>query len=95
MRILIAEDDALAVRNQINRDLHDGPTQLVAAMAMNIEFIQKLIHALPVRVEDELKALQVFRLTAFIVLLALKTFAFEKEQHNGTINLEAGGRGGA
>jgi signal transduction histidine kinase len=46
-----------AVRHQINRDLHDGPTQLVAAMAMNIEVIQKLLHTTPEHVEDELKVL--------------------------------------
>ncbi|HEY1014430.1 MAG TPA: GAF domain-containing sensor histidine kinase, partial [Herpetosiphonaceae bacterium] len=45
------------VRHQINRDLHDGPTQSVAAIAMNIEFIKKLMHAMPERVEDELNVL--------------------------------------
>jgi signal transduction histidine kinase len=45
------------VRHQINRDLHDGPTQSVAAISMNIEFIKKLLHAMPERVEDELNVL--------------------------------------
>ncbi len=45
------------VRHQINRDLHDGPTQSIAAIAMNIEFIKKLMHAMPERVEDELNSL--------------------------------------
>lgn len=45
------------VRHQINRDLHDGPTQSVAAIAMNIEFIKKLMQAMPERVEDELNSL--------------------------------------
>ncbi|MFD3165029.1 GAF domain-containing protein [Herpetosiphon sp. NSE202] len=45
------------VRHQINRDLHDGPTQSIAAISMNIEFIKKLMHAMPERVEDELNSL--------------------------------------
>lgn len=45
------------VRHQINRDLHDGPTQSVAAISMNIEFIKKLLQAMPERVEDELNVL--------------------------------------
>ncbi len=45
------------VRHQINRDLHDGPTQSVAAISMNIEFIKKLLHAMPERVDDELNVL--------------------------------------
>ncbi len=45
------------VRHQINRDLHDGPTQSVAAISMNIEFIKKLLQSMPERVEDELNVL--------------------------------------
>ena len=45
------------VRHQINRDLHDGPTQSVAAISMNIEFIKKLLHAMPERVDEELNVL--------------------------------------
>lgn len=45
------------VRAAIARDLHDGPTQSVAAIAMNIEFIKKLLRAMPERVEDELDVL--------------------------------------
>ena len=45
------------VRHQINRDLHDGPTQSVAAISMNIEFIRKLLKAMPERVDDELNSL--------------------------------------
>ena len=32
-----------AARNQLARDLHDGPTQLVAAMMMNLDFASKAI----------------------------------------------------
>jgi len=45
------------VRHAIARDLHDGPTQSVAAIAMNIEFIKKLFKAMPERVPSELETL--------------------------------------
>lgn len=45
------------VRAAIARDLHDGPTQSIAAIAMNIEFIKKLLRAMPERVESELDVL--------------------------------------
>jgi signal transduction histidine kinase len=45
------------VRAAIARDLHDGPTQSVAAIAMNIEFVKKLLRAMPERVESELNVL--------------------------------------
>jgi signal transduction histidine kinase len=45
------------VRKQIARDLHDGPTQGVAAIAMNIEFIKRLLTAMPERVPSELETL--------------------------------------
>lgn len=45
------------VRHAIARDLHDGPTQSVAAIAMNIEFIKKLFKAMPERVPSELDTL--------------------------------------
>ena len=45
------------VRAAIARDLHDGPTQSIAAIAMNIEFIKRLLRAMPERVPDELDVL--------------------------------------
>jgi signal transduction histidine kinase len=45
------------VRAAIARDLHDGPTQSVAAISMNIEFVKKLLRAMPDRVEQELDVL--------------------------------------
>ncbi len=53
-RLLSKEAD---VRHAIARDLHDGPTQGIAAIAMNIEFIKKLYKAMPERVPDELDTL--------------------------------------
>jgi signal transduction histidine kinase len=62
VRSLKAERDRLLakeaeVRAAIARDLHDGPTQSVAAISMNIEFIKKLLRAMPDRVEQELDVL--------------------------------------
>jgi signal transduction histidine kinase len=45
------------VRNSIARDLHDGPTQRLTAVMMNIEFIKKLLTAMPERVGGELDTL--------------------------------------
>jgi signal transduction histidine kinase len=53
-RLLSKEEE---VRKQIARDLHDGPTQGVAAIAMNIEFIKRLLTAMPERVPSELETL--------------------------------------
>jgi signal transduction histidine kinase len=53
-RLLSKEAD---VRSSIARDLHDGPTQGIAAIAMNIEFIKKLYKAMPERVPSELDTL--------------------------------------
>lgn len=53
-RLLSKEEE---VRHAIARDLHDGPTQSVAAIAMNIEFIKRLLKAMPERVASELDTL--------------------------------------
>jgi signal transduction histidine kinase len=53
-RLLVKEAE---VRAAIARDLHDGPTQSIAAIAMNIEFVKKLMRAMPERVESELEVL--------------------------------------
>jgi signal transduction histidine kinase len=53
-RLLSKEADT---RHAIARDLHDGPTQGIAAIAMNIEFIKRLYTAMPERVPDELDTL--------------------------------------
>lgn len=45
------------VRATIARDLHDGPTQSIGAIAMNIEFVKRLMRAMPDRVERELDVL--------------------------------------
>ncbi len=53
-RLLSKEEE---VRHSIARDLHDGPTQSVSAIAMNIEFIKRLLTAMPERVSSELDTL--------------------------------------
>ncbi|MCU0495504.1 MAG: GAF domain-containing sensor histidine kinase [Chloroflexaceae bacterium] len=53
-RLLSKEEE---VRHAIARDLHDGPTQGMAAIAMNIEFIKRLMRAMPERVAPELDTL--------------------------------------
>lgn len=53
-RLLTKEEE---VRHAIARDLHDGPTQSIAAIAMNIEFIKRLLTAMPERVSSELDTL--------------------------------------
>ncbi|NJK82055.1 MAG: GAF domain-containing sensor histidine kinase [Chloroflexaceae bacterium] len=62
------------VRNSIARDLHDGPTQRLTAVMMNIEFIKKLLVAMPERVASELDTLEnlVQR-----TITDLRTFLFE------------------
>lgn len=53
-RLLSKEEE---VRHAIARDLHDGPTQSIAAIAMNIEFVKRLLKAMPERVAGELDTL--------------------------------------
>ncbi len=45
------------VRHQLARDLHDGPAQSLAAIAMNVEFVKRLIERDPPRVMQELDKL--------------------------------------
>lgn len=53
-RLLSKEEE---VRHAIARDLHDGPAQSLTAISMNIEFIKKLLVAMPERVDGELDIL--------------------------------------
>jgi len=50
-RIVALEED---VRKQLARDLHDGPTQLLAAIRMNLQFTRKLLVHEPEKVDKEL-----------------------------------------
>lgn len=54
-RIIKAQED---VRRELARNLHDGTVQLLSAISMNLEYVQKLI---PVNPETALQELQVSR----------------------------------
>lgn len=50
-RIVEVEEDA---RKKLARDLHDGPTQSIAAIAMRVNYIRRLIEKQPQNAADEL-----------------------------------------
>ncbi|MBK8020664.1 MAG: GAF domain-containing protein [Chloroflexi bacterium] len=54
-RIIDADEEA---RKKLARDLHDGPTQGVAAIAMRMSYIQKLYQKSPKDVPEELKKVE-------------------------------------
>jgi signal transduction histidine kinase len=51
-RLITVEED---VRKRLARELHDGPTQLVAAVMMRLQFIYKLMERAPEQVDAELR----------------------------------------
>jgi signal transduction histidine kinase len=53
-RLISKEDE---VRRQLARDLHDGPAQTLAQIAMSVEFIKKVLERNPDRVPKELDEL--------------------------------------
>jgi len=54
-RMLNIEDE---VHKKLARDFHDGPAQTLASLIMDVEFIQKLLHREPSKVEAELLQLK-------------------------------------
>ncbi len=54
-RIVQIEEDA---RHKLSRDLHDGPTQSVSAIAMRLNFIRKMMGQDPQRVMDEIAVIE-------------------------------------
>ncbi len=54
-RVIAAEEQA---RRQLARDLHDGPTQLVANIMMKVDFCRKALQKSPSLLPDELDAIQ-------------------------------------
>lgn len=54
-RMVEVEEDA---RKKLARDLHDGPTQSVAAIAMRMSYIARLFQTAPKQVPDELRKVE-------------------------------------
>jgi signal transduction histidine kinase len=54
-RIVEIEEDA---RKKLARDLHDGPTQSVAAIAMRVNYARTLLRKSPARVPEELEKIE-------------------------------------
>ena len=54
-RIVKVDEDA---RKKLARDLHDGPTQSVAAIAMRVNYIRRLIQVKPQDSDDELQKVE-------------------------------------
>lgn len=52
-RMLVLQREA-DMRRKLNRDLHDGPAQSLAAITMNLEFVKRLMEHEPERVLPEL-----------------------------------------
>lgn len=71
------------LRHAMARDLHDGPAQDIAAMAMNIGYIKKLLQTAPERVPEELDTLasRVNRTTQIIgsLLFELRPLGLEDQ----------------
>ncbi len=70
-KIISAEEN---VRRELSRDLHDGPAQSLAAIAMNVDYIKRILKEDPSRVVPELNTLEeLARKTAWDV----RTMLFE------------------
>ncbi len=54
-RLIAAEEEA---RKKLARDLHDGPTQQVSAIAMHMSYISRLLERSPDEVPQELKKVE-------------------------------------
>lgn len=85
-RLLTKEEE---VRHLIARELHDGPTQSVAAIAMNIEFTKRLLQLMPEKVPGELdNLLELARKTSHDIrtlLFELRPLVLETQGLRGAI----------
>ena len=79
-RIISMQED---VRKRLARDLHDGPAQVLASIAMRIDFARKLLIHEPEKVDEELRGIgeQVTRVTRDVrdMLFDLRPLVLESE----------------
>jgi signal transduction histidine kinase len=54
-RIVTVDEDA---RKKLARDLHDGPTQSIAAIAMRLNFARRLLEREPTKASEELRKIE-------------------------------------
>lgn len=54
-RIVTVDEDA---RKKLARDLHDGPTQSIAAIAMRLNFARRLLEREPAKASEELRKIE-------------------------------------
>lgn len=62
-RLVAVEDD---IRKRLARDLHDGPTQLLASIVMNLGFVKELIKHAPEQTPKEIDQTVTLRNTAML-----------------------------
>jgi len=86
-RIVDVDEEA---RKKLARDLHDGPTQNVAAIAMRMSYIQKLFKKSPEQVPDEIKKVEELarRTTSEIrhMLFTLRPLVLETQGISAALN---------
>ncbi len=86
-RIVDVDEEA---RKKLARDLHDGPTQSVAAIAMRMSYINKLFKKSPEQVPDEIKKVEELarRTTSEIrhMLFTLRPLVLETQGLSAALN---------
>lgn len=70
-RLVVLEDE---VRKRLARDLHDGPTQLLASIIMSLNFSKELMHRAPQLAQEELEQAAI---VADRALNQLRSFLFD------------------
>ncbi len=79
-RVISMQED---LRKRLARDLHDGPAQVMASIAMRLDFARKLAQREPEKVDEELRGIteQVLRVTRDIreMLFDLRPLVLESE----------------